>query len=959
MMPHRRAVAILLFLLLAGCLHQPPLPVQQGEAHWLDGLWPHEKSELPRHESALYGRLENGMRYIIQHNAKPQGRVTMQLNVQVGSLMERDNELGLAHFLEHMAFNGGRNFPPGELIPFFQKNGMAFGRDANAHTSYQETVYKLNLVSPEAENLQQGLLVLRDVADGLSILPEEVDKERGVILAEKAARDSEQYRAGRRVREVLFGGTRFLNDPIGEEEIIRQATAETIRGFYEAWYRPEYMVLVVVGEVNPADVEARIKAMFGDFKPHAAPRPVLPWGDAVHTGLIPFHDRYNAEFTIVRMGAVKPRTWRNDSESVQREMAFAAMANSILSTRLQRIKASGNAPYMEAHVRQSDTFNLFPSADIVAKCEAGKWQASLTVVQDELNRALRHGFMQEEVETVRAEMLRAYAKLAERSANLENDFVAKTIIGCLNGNRVYQSWQQTYDMYSRFFNEATPQLLHNALVSAWNSGNRLLFVTGNADIPGDASAILRAAWQAGEERDIAPPKPLSQLDYPYINEPQVPGTVAERAVLPVPGTALSLHEVRFANGLMLRMLPTPFLQGKSSLSLHTGAGTDAMEDAHYTQAVLASLTDQQSGFGRLSTDEARQLARREGFNAQSSLTPRSLIISGAGETEDMAGILQAMWTQFNDPMIEEKDRAQLLKTLTVADAARDKTVSSAMDHRGRAYFFGASPRNLPVTAQQAQAFTVEQLQHTLRELHAPADGVLNIVGDFDPEQAENLVARYFGAPDVVWAAPDHVSHRQSYVFPPANDRERAFTVRAELGQAALQIAFHRNVHDVSDRREMAVRRLLAAVVRDRLRDTVREELGASYSPGMRYWVEDTDGFGLYIIRIETRTDQLPLLLKAVDDVLADVSTGNIRPDELERQRLPMLSGWETSRRENTVYARLLNQIARQDKPFMQWDAEYPGLLMSITAQDLNAEAAQAFAAQNRAVMTGTEAPAGE
>jgi zinc protease len=216
--------------------------------------------------------------------------------------------------------------------------------------------------------------------------------------------------------------------------------------------------------------------------------------------------------------------------------------------------------------------------------------------------------------------------------------------------------------------------------------------------------------------------------------------------------------VVFRNGLVLRMLPTPFMKDHSSLSLHVGGGSDALDDEEYVVAQFAVDADKRSGFGRLTAEEAGRLFRSTGYGASYNLGSESLQISGRGETADMRGILQAMWTQFRDPHIEEKDRQEKLRELAIADAARDKDVSSAAGTAGRRLFFGDSVRINPLTAQQGAGISLQQMRDALKKLYAGGGGVLNIVGDFDPEEARRLVAAYFGAPEVQWqpaAAPVH------------------------------------------------------------------------------------------------------------------------------------------------------------------------------------------------------------
>lgn len=944
---------LLLLVFAVGCVKNAAQPSASEEAWWLDGKWPEEKSTLPRHDKAVYGRLDNGLRYIIQPNKKPEGRVTVNLNIQVGSLMERENERGLAHFVEHLAFNGSKNFAPGELIPFLQKNGMSFGRDANAHTSLMETVYKLNLASDE-KNVETGLLFMRDVADGISILPEEVESERGVILSEKAARDSEQYRAGSRMRQFLFADTQFTNDTIGTEEVITTASADTIRKFYDAWYRPEFMVLIVVGNVDPAAVEADIKNLFRDFAPRGDRRVLEHWGDVMHQGVLTYHDTYDTEFTVVRIGAMKPRIWQDDSEDVQRRMVLGVMANSIVGKRLRKMVASGNAPFLSAHVRETDSLKLFPTVDLIARTEAANWDKSFVVLQDELRRTLKHGFLPEEVKEARVEFLRSYARLARFESQMPSDKISETMIGCFNANRVYQSWGQTYAMYKKFLNEVTPEELHAVFLDMWDTDNRILSVMGNAAIKGDADAVLTTMWNDGNSRPVKSIAAVEKVNYPYVKEPKAQGAVVSSSVKEIPGSALKLHEVVFENGLVLRMLPTPFLKGRSSLSLHIGGGADSLPDNIYLTTRLAVDTENESGLGRLTKEEAARLLRSNGFGASETLWNESLEISSGGETKDMHGILQAMWTQFRDPVIEEKDRQALLRNLALADAARNKTVRSAMGQAARGMFFGDTIRNTPVTAEGASNVSLKAMQQALRKLHTGGKGVLNIVGDFDVAKTQALVARYFGAFEVQWgdiAAPDYAITPE---FAANGERKKHVVVGSTLNQAGLQTAYLRPLKNPEDRKTLVTRRLLGSIVRDRLRVHVREELGAAYSPSLFYWANDVNGHGMYLIRIGTQPNKLVQLEKAVEHVIRDVAENGVRSGEIERQLRPMLRGWEDSRNKNTVFNSMLKTAARRELPYFAWHAEYPELLRSVTVEELNAEARAAFRGENKAVVTGTE-----
>ncbi len=290
---------LLFFVLLAGS----PL-LRAADAIPL----PHEGSDIPADPAVTWGLLENGLRYAILPNAEPPDRVSMRLYVDAGSLMEEDDQQGLAHFLEHMAFNGTKNFPAGEMVEYFQRLGMGFGNHTNAHTSFHETVYKLELPKSDEGMIDEGMKLFRDYADGMLLDAKEIDDERGIILSEKRTRDSMDWRTF--VAQIGFALpeqrlSRRL--PIGIEEVISGAPRERFVEFYERWYTPNRMAVIVVGDVEVAEVEPLVKKYFADLptrERHLAP----PMGEMAKRGFAAhYHYEKEAGETTVSIEVLKPR----------------------------------------------------------------------------------------------------------------------------------------------------------------------------------------------------------------------------------------------------------------------------------------------------------------------------------------------------------------------------------------------------------------------------------------------------------------------------------------------------------------------------------------------------------------------------------------------------------------------------------------------------------------------------
>ncbi len=267
--------------------------------------WPSESSQLVPDPSLLRGRLANGFRYIIKQHQEPPDRVAMYLAVQAGSLNESEEQRGLAHFLEHMVFNGSTNFPPGSLISYFQSLGMAFGADTNARTSHDQTVYNIFLPSGSPEDLDSGFLVMADYARGALLLDTEIDRERGVIFAEKRGRDSAGYRTRVAKTDFIFRGTKYPERmPIGTEKTLAEADHDRLKAYYDAWYRPDNMILVVVGDMNPQLTKRLVEKHFAGLTTDG-PRPECPdFGRLSHQGTETFY-HYEPEQSLAASAAVQ------------------------------------------------------------------------------------------------------------------------------------------------------------------------------------------------------------------------------------------------------------------------------------------------------------------------------------------------------------------------------------------------------------------------------------------------------------------------------------------------------------------------------------------------------------------------------------------------------------------------------------------------------------------------------
>ncbi|NNK97245.1 MAG: insulinase family protein, partial [Desulfobacterales bacterium] len=436
-----------------------------NKVNCLSTQWPHELSTLAPDPSLVFGRLPNGFRYVLKTNSEPKDRVGIYLNVQAGSLNEDDNQSGLAHFLEHMLFNGTTHFKPGDLVDYFQSIGMSFGGDTNAYTTYEETVYKLILPKGGQLQLEKGLLVASDYARGALLLESEIDRERGVILAEKTARDSSAYRAHKASTVFSFEGTLLPERMvIGDEQTLINADRDDLKSYYDTWYRPENMILVVVGDFAIGTIQPLIDTYFSHLK-GAGPAPSCPdYGDVKHSGVKPFY-YHDAElgYVDISIEVLWNKQQENDSLEMQKNNLYRYMVSKIVNYRLDQIVEQTDTPFTSATYYAGTMLDEFQYSGIRARTNQDNWKKTLGTIEQVVRQAVTYGFTDEELQRVKKEMI-SDLEDAVKTQNTRNSLVlAHKIVRHLNSNRVLQSPSQERALYNPVIEQVSTDLLEDII----------------------------------------------------------------------------------------------------------------------------------------------------------------------------------------------------------------------------------------------------------------------------------------------------------------------------------------------------------------------------------------------------------------------------------------------------------------------------------------------------------------
>ena len=430
----------------------------------------HDNSDLRVEEGIEYGYLPNGLRYAVMANETPSNTATLLMRIDTGSLNEADEELGLAHFLEHMAFNGSKNIPEGEMIKRLEKFGLAFGADTNASTGFEETIYQLELPEVNDEIINETLMIMRETASHLTLDSEAIERERGVILAEKRARISPAYNAGIHSLEFFLDGSLIPKRlPIGTEETIKSVTQTQFKAFYNGYYRPEDTFIVFVGDFDTDYAAKKIEEFFGDWT-------AIGEGKA-NTELAELAGReMTAEYyvdpeieTSLSISVMQEPIIRKDNAKNRKAGFIESLGNRILSRRLAKLARSEGAAFLSASSSSSNAYDVRALSSLSMSAQPENWASALAQGEQALRQAYEFGFSQAELDEQLANTRKALEVAVQTSPTRRTSGLARRIMGSFGGESVVTDPADNLKRFESYADEITPDMVYESFKKQWES----------------------------------------------------------------------------------------------------------------------------------------------------------------------------------------------------------------------------------------------------------------------------------------------------------------------------------------------------------------------------------------------------------------------------------------------------------------------------------------------------------
>ena len=782
-------------------------------------------SPLPMDPNVTVGELENGLRYYIRQNSQPENRAELRLVVNAGSVLEDDTQLGLAHLTEHMAFNGTENFEKQELVDYLESIGMAFGPSINAYTSFDETVYMLQVPTEDPATVATGFQILEDWAHLVSFEPEEIDKERGVVI--------EEWRLGRgagaRIQDqqfpILFADSRYAERlPIGNVELLQSFPHEELIRFYDTWYRADLMAVVAVGDFDPEEIEELIQTHFNRLPVPVTPldRPYFDIPDHAETYYAIASDPEATGSQVGVLALQNPREMR--TVGGYREALVDVLVSGMMNNRLLELTQQADPPFVAAFSGHGEFVRAKSAFQILALVQEDGHARGLEALFVEAERAARHGFTEGELERQKLDLVRELEQTFNDRENQESlQFASEYISHFLQGNAIpgiefeymaAQALMETIDL----------DLVNETAQANLEQANRVVLADA-IDKPGLATpsqADLEQVLAGVTSMDIEPYVDAT-LNEPLVPEPPEPGSIVSESVI----DELDMTIWTLSNGVTVWLKPTDFKEDEIAMQATSPGGwsNSSLED-HQSAAIAAGLV-QQGGVGAFSAIDLQKALAGKAVQVSPSIGQNTEGMSGSASPQDLEIMLQLVWLYFTAPREDETAfQAFMAQGRAVLENLGSNPMTAFSDTFSVTMAQG-HPRSRPLSLSVLNEIDLETGVDFYRERFADAsDFTFVFVGAIDLDIMRPLAEQYLGSLPRVERTDGPLDLDMD---PPDAHIEK--TVRAGVEPQSQTIMAFTGPFDYTAQNRVGMR-VMAQALELRLRETMREDLGGTYGVGV-------------------------------------------------------------------------------------------------------------------------------
>jgi len=900
---------------------------------------------LPLEPSIRTGTLANGLRWFVRRNGRPEKRAALRLAVMAGSIDEDDDQRGLAHMLEHMAFNGTTHFKPGELVAYLESIGARFGPHVNAYTSYDETVYMLDVPTDREGPLDRGFLALADFAGGMTLDPKEIDRERGVVIEEWRGRQG----AGARMQVVhgnaMYGKSKYAERlPIGTPETLKGFTPARLRDFYTKWYRPDRMAVIVVGDIDPAAAEKLIASHFGGLKKPATsePRPVhpIPPHQDTRFGIATDPEAQQSSVAVMHKRPLEPMDTVGDyRRSLVRTVVFQ-----MINARFGEMARQNEAPFIGASAEGDQLGRTVEAFTLGARVVDGGIATGLAALAREAKRVEQYGFGEAELERARKWVLASYDQAFNEREKSESAPLAMELVrhflegepapGIAYENALAQKYVPT-------ITAAEAAAYAQELIT---DTSRVVLATApdKPDAPKPTESELRAALERGAAAEVTAWQD-SMAGRELMATKPAPGKVTSTRTIPEIGvTVLTL-----ANGASVWLKPTDFKNDQIVFTSYAKGGTSLASEENYHDALLSPSLVDISGVGGFTPVELDKLLPGKIVDVSPYMSGYTHGISGSSTPRDLEIALQLLHLYFTSPNKSPEGFDLLKRRLAAMLANQAQSPGAVFGERVRQVNSMNHYTARSLKAEDVQKLSADKMRTFYEARFAnAADFTFFFVGAFDVAAITPLLETYVGSLPSKGEATSRIGDVKLQ-FPP--DVRRESVKKGKEPKSLAVVSFFADTG--LDELEMHRARAAAAVLELRLRDQLREELGGTYSVDVSYSnTQPQPGYGTMMVQFGSAPDTVDKLVSVVLDEAGKLRAQGPSEEEVKKIQEMERRELETSMRQNAYW---LNSL--QTVHVLGWDPKRIAARLertgTLTKDNIHAAATKYFPANRYTVVT--------
>ena len=904
---------------------------------------------IPADKEIRQGVLPNGLTYYIRHNEKPKGMANFYIVHDVGAVQEGDNQQGLAHFLEHMAFNGTKNYPKKTLIEYLEKIGVKFGANLNAFTSWDLTQYYMTDVPVARESVVDStLLILHDWSHFISLMPEEIDAERGVISEELRGRDNASWRSSVKMLQAVGKGTIYAErNLIGYLDGLKSFTYDDLRQFYHKWYRPDYQTVVVVGDIDVDKVEQKIKSMMADIPapaPDAAKKEIvnIPQNDEPIVSINADPEMQQTNLMIFYKSQAIPKQYRG---TVAAELAeyIKAYASVMIRERLNDISRKPDAPFLNAGVSIGGNMGICPTLDTSfgqVMTQDGKLLEGYKALLTEMERMRRYGFTEGEFERAKNEMLSRIESHYNSRGDREHDFYAERCIDNFRLGTPIPDAETEYQLDKQIVEMIPLEAINQTVKQAYDPLKNCVIVVNSPKKDGVAvptEAELVGALKAAVAADVKPFEDNVKKEPLISDESVLKGSPVKKENV---NEALGTTEWTLKNGIKVVVKQTPYEADNIALTASSWGGSALMSDEEYYSAQMMSVVMNMSGISKFSaTDLRKQLSGKQAAAAV-SVSQYKHSVSGSSTLKDVETMMQLFYLQFTAPRFDKDGYDNFMKRynsilanqMTNPDFVFNKNVVSTL--------YGNNFRRQQLTPELLNKVKLEQMEAIHKRLYSnAADFRFTFVGNMSAEHLKPLVEKYIGSLPTAKSKAKLVDDNVRTV---KGGVDSEFKVKMEQPKVSVFFGFLGSTKaGIKERMTMTY---LTQALRNRYTQSIREEKGGTYGVSVSGGIY-TEPTGEYSMQMQFDTNE------QMADELADIIVAEVKKiategplkEDMDKTREFLLKDYKKSLEQNDWYWTVLNRYYDYK---LDYAKDYEPMITAITSDDVKALAARMLEDKN-------------